>query len=223
MSIVPSGFWAKLFRPKRGRVFTTAQRPSGSSKQLPHPPLKPTGPPGQAGRPGRTSSRCRCLSPRHRGSINRPTRRPGGGGEKRRREAAARSAKPERAAATLLAPARARAVAGSARGSSQVSCSLGPVAWLDGRKRPVGGAGAHTSLMLKTVADARADGGAGCAPRVQRVLHLAMHLGVQGGRSGVATPQPRDAAWRHSTQQPGRGGRHAVRRERVRGARADLL
>ena len=85
----------------------------------------------------------------------------------------------------MLAPVRARAEAGSARGSSQVSCSSGPVAWFDGRKRPEGGAGAHTSLRLKSEADAQADGGAGCAPRVRRVLHRATHLGVQGGRSGV--------------------------------------
>ena len=45
------------------------------------------------------------------------------------------------------------------------------------------GKGAHTSPRLKTDAGAREDGGAGA---VRRVQHLAIHLGVQGGKPGVA-------------------------------------
>ena len=46
---------------------------------------------------------------------------------------------------------------------------------------------AHTSLRLKSEVAAWKEGGTSCFHRVQHVLHLVMHLGVKGSRSGVGS------------------------------------
>ena len=56
--------------------------------------------------------------------------------------------------------------------------------------------GARTSLRLKSEAGAREDGGVSYLHRVQPVLHLAMHLGVHGSRSGMGTLRLREEARR---------------------------